>query len=313
MSIALIAGTGDLPPILVSSLVAQNKAPIICEMRGFQSTIEGDFERVRFRFETLGTFLKTLRSMGVKEVCMAGAMQRPKVEPRLIDTATIPLVPRLMKAMSKGDDGTLREIVALFEEKGFSVVGAHQIEPNLLPHNGVLTKVAPPDLTEGLAAAGAALTQMGRADLGQAMLVRAGKVIAREGARGTAALLENTYLPSTDPTITKAQKHKDIFIFGAVIGLFASMFAAAMALGGQPTIPKLEKRISVAGAFLFKAPKPDQMLLVDMPTIGPETAKQAAGAGLAGIVIKEAGVIVLDLPQVISILDAQGMYLLVTP
>ena len=60
MSIALIAGTGGLPPHLAGSLLVSGRAPIICEMRGFASEIEGEFARVGFRIETLGTFLETL-------------------------------------------------------------------------------------------------------------------------------------------------------------------------------------------------------------------------------------------------------------
>ena len=64
---------------------------------------------------------------------------------------------------------------------------------------------------------------------------------------------------------------------------------------------------------MFKAPKPNQNMRVDMPLIGPETALQAADAGLAGIVIPKGGVLVLDLPQVVVTLDANGLYLWVTP
>ena len=50
-----------------------------------------------------------------------------------------------------------------------------------------------------------------------------------------------------------------------------------------------------------------------MPLIGPDTAMKAADAGLSGIVISSGGVMVLDLPQVVAILDAQGMFLWVHP
>jgi DUF1009 family protein len=66
------------------------------------------------------------------------------------------------------------------------------------------------------------------------------------------------------------------------------------------------------GVTLFKAPKPNQNLRVDMPLIGPDTAMQVVDAGLAGIVILHGGVLVLNLPQVIKILDMNGLYLWVT-
>lgn len=63
------------------------------------------------------------------------------------------------------------------------------------------------------------------------------------------------------------------------------------------------------GGLLFKAPKPGQDRRADLPTIGPETVRAAADAGLEGIVIEAGGVIVLDRPGVIAACDRLGMFL----
>ncbi|MDE0968896.1 MAG: UDP-2,3-diacylglucosamine diphosphatase LpxI [Octadecabacter sp.] len=265
MTLALIAGLGGLPIVLAASLQKQGRSLILCEMYGFVSKVTGDFHRIPFRFETLGTFLSALKKAGVTEVCMAGEIQRPKVDPSFIDAATMPLVPRLMAAMAKGDDGTLSAVVALFEEYGFSVVGAHDIAPELLPMPGFHTRVEPPDLTNAITAAEVALIDMGQMDLGQALLLQGSEVIAREDGRGTAAMLKD-----------------------------------------------LQTQGNGLGVTLFKAPKPNQNMRVDMPLIGPDTAKQVVDAGLAGIVIPYGVVMVLDLPQIIITLDMHGLFLWVT-
>lgn len=309
MSIALIAGTGGLPPYLAGSLMAQGRVPVICEMRGFASDIKGDFTRVPFRIETLGTFLKTLTSLGVREVCMAGAVQRPDVDPSAIDSATAPLVPRLTAAMAKGDDGTLRKIIAIFEDAGFTVVGAHQIAPDLCPRAGVPTKRTPPPLEDTLAVAQAALVDMGRADQGQAMLLRDARVIAREDARGTAAMLHDHSDPLRD---TSNGGFGDVFdVAGAVIGGVAEWLSGPES--GPNSGPDGNNHSLGAGAVLYKAPKPNQNMQADMPLIGPDTAMQAAKAGLTGIIIPHGGVMVLDLALVVSILDAHDMFLWVHP
>ncbi|MEL6958372.1 MAG: UDP-2,3-diacylglucosamine diphosphatase LpxI [Pseudomonadota bacterium] len=306
MTIALIAGTGGVPPHVARTLVAQGRPPILCEMRGFPSEIKGEFTRIPFRIETLGTLLATLKAMNVSEICMVGAVRRPEVDPSAIDAATAPLVPRVQAAMAKGDDGTLRGIVALLEEYGFSIVGAHQIAPDLLPAAGVLTKVSPPDLTNDIAVAVTAISEMGRSDMGQALLVRDGQVIAREDARGTAALLSDFALP-IEPSKTLGGGDPLAALVDGVGDLLAG---AADWLSGQDGDAN---QAPGDGAFLYKAPKPGQLRVADMPTIGPETAMKAAEAGLSGIVIAEGGVMVLDLPQVLAILDGQGMFLWVAP
>ncbi len=105
--LALIAGTGDLPPALVARLPER---PLICALDGFRPALTPD---ITFRMEQLGSFLETLVQRGVTEVCLAGAIKRPAIDPTAIDEATKPLVPRIMQAIAQGDDGALRVVIAL--------------------------------------------------------------------------------------------------------------------------------------------------------------------------------------------------------
>jgi DUF1009 family protein len=64
-----------------------------------------------------------------------------------------------------------------------------------------------------------------------------------------------------------------------------------------------------AGAVLFKAPKPGQDRRVDLPTIGPDTARNAIANGLGGIIIEAGGVIVLKRSELVGIMDQAGLFL----
>ena len=288
--LALIAGTGDLPPALVAR--AQER-PLICAMAGFRPALTPE---VTFRIEQLGSFLATLKTRGVTEVCMAGAVTRPIIDPTAIDDATKPLVPRIMEAIAQGDDGALRAIIAIFEEAGLSVKAAHEIAPDLLPHAGVLTrKPVTIDNRQDAVTAEQTIAEMGRADVGQACIVRNGRVLAREEQAGTDAMLRQ-FAPSDDP------------LWGAVDGLGAVLGSAAEWLSGEDGEPT-----DARGAILFKAPKPNQDRRADLPVIGAQTAKGAVAAGLAGIVLEHGGVMVLDLAEVQAILDSAGLFLWVRP
>lgn len=255
--LALIAGTGDLPPALVARL---DEAPLICALQGFTPDLPVD---ITFRMEHLGSFLQELQQRGVTQICMAGAVRRPDTDPSQIDAATLPLIPKVQAAMAKGDDGALRVIIGLLEEAGFAVIAAHQIAPDLLPTQGTPTRATADAHVADAAAGEACVAAMGVADSGQACVVRDGAVIATEGPDGTEAMLSGLQ--------------------------------------------------SGASAILFKAPKPGQDRRADLPLIGPDTARQAVAAGLAGIVIEADGVMVLDLPQVVQALDAQDMFLWIRP
>ncbi|SFR40113.1 hypothetical protein SAMN04488005_1452 [Yoonia tamlensis] len=287
--LALIAGTGDLPPALVARLPQR---PLICAMRGFAPKLTVD---ITFRMEHLGSFLADLRARGVTRICMAGAVRRPQIDPAQIDKATMPLVPRVQAALTQGDDGALRIIIAIIEEHGFQVVAAHRIAPDLLPAPGVRSKIGPASGHSNDAFAGeACLVQMGRADSGQACVIRAGNVILREDAQGTDAMLLKLCAPVADDWMADA------------------------AVDLRNAVKKFLKRApdgqgARKGGILFKAPKPDQDQRADLPLIGLRTVMMAAEAGLDGIVIEAGGVMVLDLPTVRKVLDAQGMFLWVRP
>ncbi len=255
--LALIAGQGGLPETLVAAL---DTCPLIAALEGYApDTLEAD---IRFRIETLGTFVAGLVERGVTQVCFTGAIRRPPLDASKVDAATLPLVPRMMQALGAGDDAALRLVIAFFEEAGLRVVAAHEIAPGLMPSAGVGTRVQPvADDDKDIARAEATVALMGSADIGQACVVRSGQVLAVEAAPGTDWML-------------------------------ASM-----------------THFDAKGGILFKAPKPDQDRRIDMPTIGPETIRQAVDAGLRGIVIAAGGVLVLDQDACIAAADEAGLFL----
>ncbi len=177
--LALIAGQGELPQLLAARL----SPGLVCEMEGFPSGLP---DPLSFRVEKLGTLLKTLRKRGASEVCFAGAMRRPKVEPARVDLATMPLVPRMLAALREGDDALLRTVIALFEETGLRVRGAHELLPELLPPAGAPTRAQPGerDKRDAERAAGI-VAALGAADLGQACAVARGQALALEATGGT--------------------------------------------------------------------------------------------------------------------------------
>ena len=202
--LALIAGEGGLPPVLVASLRARGQPdPVICQMDGFTPDLPADMTRIPFRFETLGSLFVDLRAMGVDQICMAGRVRRPVIDESAIDVATAPLMARLGAALGLGDDGTLREIIAIMQEAGFSICAAHDIAPELLPPSGVLSRAQPNVRQINDAIRGEEIVAaMGRADTGQACVIRASEVLAREGLEGTDAMIA----PARGAILFKAPK-----------------------------------------------------------------------------------------------------------
>jgi DUF1009 family protein len=64
-----------------------------------------------------------------------------------------------------------------------------------------------------------------------------------------------------------------------------------------------------AGGVLVKVEKPGQESRIDRPTIGPETVRLAAEAGLQGIAVEAGGTLLLDRDEVVGAADAAGLFI----
>ena len=295
--LALIAGKGALPGVLARHLTDARQPYLVCALEGFLPDLP---DVISFRVETLGSFLATLGAMGVTQACFAGAIQRPKLDPSAIDAATMPLVPRMMEALHQGDDAALRIVLSFFEEAGIAIVGASDLVPELIPDAGVLTATAPGDLDKRDATrAETAHAALAAADIGQALIVAHGQVLAVEALPGTDWMLRSLTVPGPAAAPTG--------------GLFDDPFGVAADMMGGPVHPSARTRQRdpslPPGGLLYKGPKTGQDLRIDLPTIGPGTVAGAIEAGLRGIVIVAGGTLVLDRPAVIAAADRAGLFL----
>ncbi len=270
--LVLVAGQGRLPGLLAERLDAEGRDHRIAELDGFAMDGRGSRPVISFRIERLGSFLAEIQALGATEVCFAGAVRRPALDPSAIDAATLPLVPRMMAALQAGDDAALRTVMAIFEEAGLRVTAAHEVVPELLPPEGMLTVAEPSDRDRSDAARAAAIAAAtGAADVGQACVVAAGQALALEAWPGTDWMLQTLAAARATPS-----------------GL----------PDGAP-----------GGGILYKAPKPGQDRRADLPVIGPGTVRATAAAGLTGIVLEAGGVMVLDRAETIAAAEKAGLFL----
>lgn len=183
-ALALIAGRGRLPAELVAALPAP---PLVCAPVGIEP--EGLTVDVPFRYERLAPFLQDLAGRGIARVALAGAIDRPRLDPALIDPATAALLPRVLPALAGGDDRLLTAVIGLIEDFGLRVTGLAELAPGLLAAEGALTRPPTPAEAADAARGAAVLAALGPVDVGQAVCVAGGLVLGIEAIYGTDALL----------------------------------------------------------------------------------------------------------------------------
>jgi UDP-2,3-diacylglucosamine hydrolase len=193
MSLALIAGRGDLPALVAD---AQAETPLICAYEGVE--VKGLSAGLSFRIETLGSLLRKLKEQGVSEVCFCGGIDRPQIDPSKLDAETLPLVPIFQKALAAGDNGALVVVKEIFEEQGFKVRGADTLRADLLAEDGVLGAHQPDAQMQQDAARGAeVLAGLAALDIGQACVIGRRQVLGVETIGGTDHLMAT--LPESSP------------------------------------------------------------------------------------------------------------------
>ncbi|HYT47614.1 MAG TPA: UDP-2,3-diacylglucosamine diphosphatase LpxI, partial [Burkholderiales bacterium] len=182
--------------------------------------------------------------------------------------------PRLIKAFAGGDDHLLTRICRIVEDRGFRLLGAHEVAPEILVPAGQLGRHAPSERDRADIAVGRALlAATGAFDIGQAVVVAGNRVIAIEAAEGTDRMLARI-----------AQLRRE---------------------GGL----KLPDKSGV----LVKAPKPSQDRRFDLPSVGARTIEVAAAASLAGIAVEARGAVTADLSEMVRQADAAGLFVVGVP
>ena len=181
--LAVIAGAGALP-----GLILDENPGLLVRFAGAGCDIQAS-DILEARFEQLGVLFKALKTEGVTEVCFAGAMSRPALDPSAFDPETFALMPRVLPVLKGGDDALLRLVAEIFEEQGFTVRGAHELAPGLVASSGSLIGEPDAGQLQDAVRAAAILDALSGQDVGQGCVVASGLCLGIETLQGTDAML----------------------------------------------------------------------------------------------------------------------------
>ena len=185
--LAIIAGGGRIPQQLKDQCLALGIEPFVVGLKGNTDEITPDYLSPIGR---AGKIISRLRQENITDIVMIGAVKRPTIWDCYCDLTTLKFVFKCW-VKSFGDNGMLEATKSELENMGFKLHGVHQFLPELLMPEGILGAHPPlaghqMDVQVGIKAA----RELGAQDIGQAVLVKDNKVIAREDARGTSAMIK---------------------------------------------------------------------------------------------------------------------------
>ena len=191
--VGILAGGGALPAEIAAAAAAAGRRVVVVGLAGEADPAQftaHDFTLLRWG--EIGALIRTFKKRGVRDLVIVGSVSRPDMSRLKTDLGFYLNLPRILRIMAAGgDDHVLRRVVRFFEGNGFQVLGPAEIAPGLAIAEGPLGKHTPAanDLTD-IAAGFDLVARLAAFDIGQAVAIANGKVLAIEGAEGTDAMLE---------------------------------------------------------------------------------------------------------------------------
>lgn len=189
--LGIIACAGALPV-----LIAEHHPEALCfGLKGVPNDLKCDVDV--HQIEKIGGLFAAMKDQGVERVVLAGSLTRPPLNPAEFDPVIMAFAPRLLGALQAGDDALLRQVIGFFEEQGFTMLGAHELVPELtaetdLHHGPEIRKANTADISR----AQNILAALSPLDVGQGCVVSNGQCLGIETLQGTDALLR--FVSETD-------------------------------------------------------------------------------------------------------------------
>lgn len=190
-TLGVLAAGGALPAVVCDAAQTKGMGVHVVALRGQADPALTRFPHSWVRIGQVGHMLGALRAAGCKDVVIVGSLRRPDLFKVGIDLGFIRHFPTIWSLTKGGDDAILTRVVRFFEKQGFHIRGAHEIAPSLLAPDGTYGAVIPNEEHQSDIALGTSLINaLSPFDVGQAVVVANGYVVAVEAAEGTDAMLK---------------------------------------------------------------------------------------------------------------------------
>jgi hypothetical protein len=261
--LGLIAGQGELPKLVARNARREGRRVVVIGLRGNADPALRELaDRFAWRgIARLGSWIRTLRRAGCREVVMVGRVTKAQMfaVPRWLQW--LQYVPDLtsirlwyFQSRDKRNDTLLRAVADEMGRNGLLMIDSTRYIPEAMAEEGLLTTGgvrpvtdAPRRALDDAEFAWPLLKQIAGLDIGQSIAVKEREVIAVEAIEGTDKLIQR---------------------------------AGELCPQG--------------GWTLVKVAKPEQDMRFDVPTIGPRTIENLHAAKAAGLVVEAGKTIILE-------------------
>lgn len=194
--LAIIAGGGSLSDVIIETARKKGWNVTVFAIGDLNIAKNQDISLIEMKRLDIGRIFQILKSQKIKNICMVGYIPRPNspkdyLNFRYLNVQTLSILFQSIGILRGGDASLFKKINSLLEKRGYKIIGASEIAPNLTLKGGLYSSKSVSKVEfENIKKAKQCAEMTGYLDIGQAVVVKNGRVLAIEAAEGTDVMLE---------------------------------------------------------------------------------------------------------------------------
>ncbi len=270
--IGLIVGSGELATYCMEHLVLLGYETTIVRLPCSKVKIEKNLDRIDLKYEEINETFSLLKQRQINDIALIGYMERPEIDFSKVNYGSQILLSNVFSILNKGDGEIFSAVKQIFVDQEFTLVKVQDLLPQLTLDSGIygFTPIGEKVLKE-IEEGVKIFLKYAKLDIGQSLIFQHGHCLGLETITGTDEMIR---------AIINFRKRNN----------------------------KRSKKI-ISGGILIKGSKPEQVLDIDTPVIGPRTIKLAKNAKLNGLVIESNKVILVNRDLIMDTLQEYNMFL----
>ena len=270
--IGLIIGSGELATYCMEKLVLLGYETTIVRLPCSKVKIKKNLDRIDLKYEEINETFSLLKRRQINDIALIGYMERPEIDFSKVNYESQMLLSKVFSILNKGDGEIFSAVKRVFVDQDFTLVKVQDLLPELTLDSGIYG-FSPIDkkVLKEIEEGVKVFLNYAKLDIGQSLIFQHGHCLGLETITGTDEMIR---------AIINFRKKNN----------------------------KRSKKI-LSGGILIKGSKPDQVLDIDTPVIGPDTIKLAKNAKLNGLVIESNKVILVNRDLIIDRLQSYNMFL----
>ena len=217
--IGLFLGDTDFPEIVLKKIKKLKKKYFIIDFSK-NNKFKKDKNSHRISIGKFGEIIKLIKKKKSKKVLFAGKIAKPKFSSLRLDLKGIYYMPSVIRAAKIGDAAIIKSIIKILANEKIQVISSIFYNPELALKKGNYSKIRPnkQDIIS-IKKGKTFFSKINNLDHIQALVVKNGKIIAKEGREGTKKMLSKLKKNSDGILIKLPKRKQDLRMDLPTIGL----------------------------------------------------------------------------------------------